>query len=659
MSLSTEATNPVESNGRSNGHPAKPVQMLPSVTIRFAGDSGDGMQLAGTQFTDTSALVGNDISTLPDFPAEIRAPAGTLAGVSGYQVHFSSNEIFTPGDEVDALVAMNPAALKTNVKSVKSGGIVIVNEDAFTPNDLKKAGYETSPLDDDSLKGYRLIKVQVNKLNAAATKDSGLGAKDTDRCKNMFALGLVCWLYGRPIEPTLEHIQQKFGARKPAVALANSQTLKAGYHYGETTELFTEAYQVPKAQLPAGRYRKITGNEATALGMVAAGRLAGKELIYCSYPITPASDILHNLAAHKNFGVITFQAEDEIAAVGAAIGASFGGALGCTGTSGPGLALKAEAMGLAVMTELPLVVIDVQRGGPSTGLPTKTEQADLLQVLHGRNGECPLPVIAASSPSDCFAAIIEAFTIATRYMTPVVFLSDGYIANGAEPWLVPDVSKLPKIQVDHPTAKNDDKGYMPYKRNAELARPWALPGTPGLEHRIGGIEKQDVTGNVNYEPNNHEHMVRTRQAKVDGITPAGPDVLWTGPETGDVLIIGWGSTFGAIKAATLELRKQGVQVSACHVRYMNPLPKRLGEMLAGFKQVLVPELNLGQFRGLLRNRFLVDAKGLNKVKGQPFTIGEIVRGVRALMAGRTGALEVDVTTDDITDNNIAGVPGGG
>src|SRR5688500_14817498 len=493
---SSEGTDRSSDNG-APPRPNKPITTLPSVTIRFAGDSGDGMQLAGTQFTDTSALVGNDISTLPDFPAEIRAPAGTLAGVSGYQVHFSSDEIFTPGDEVDALVAMNPAALKTNVKSVRPGdrmqvagtqfadtsalvgndistppdfpaeirapagtlagvsgyqvhfssdeiftpgdevdalvamnpaalktnvksvrpgGIVIVNEDAFTPNDLKKASYESNPIEDNSLTGYRHIKVQINKLNAAATKDSGLGAKDTDRCKNMFALGLVCWLYGRPIEPTLEHIQQKFGARKPAVALANSATLKAGYHSGETTELFSESYQVPKAKLPAGRYRKITGNEATALGMIAAGKLAGKELIYCSYPITPASDILHNLAAHKNMDVITFQAEDEIAAVGAAIGASFGGALGCTGTSGPGIALKAEAMGLAVMTELPLVVIDVQRGGPSTGLPTKTEQADLLQVLPGRNGECPLPVIAASSPSDCFAAIIEAFSIASNYL---------------------------------------------------------------------------------------------------------------------------------------------------------------------------------------------------------------------------------------------------
>src|SRR5687767_409027 len=468
MSVSSQATPSVEhpqSDGQGNGQQRKPVHTLPSVTIRFAGDSGDGMQLAGTQFTDTSALVGNDISTLPDFPAEIRAPAGTLAGVSGYQVHFSSDEIFTPGDEVDALVAMKPAALKTNVKSVRRGGIVIVNEDAFTPGDLKKAGYETNPIEDDSLKAYRLIKVQINKLNAAATKDSGLGAKDTDRCKNMFALGLVCWLYGRPVEPTLEHIQQKFGARKPAVALANSQTLKAGFHYGETTELFSEAYQVPKAKLPAGQYRKITGNEATALGMIAAGRLAGKELIYCSYPITPASDILHNLAMYKNFGVITFQAEDEIAAVGAAIGASFGGALGATGTSGPGIALKAEAIGLAVMTELPLVIVNVQRGGPSTGLPTKTEQADLLQAYYGRNGECPVPVIAACSPADCFAAAIEAFSVAVRYMTPVLLLTDGYLANGSAPWLIPGVNKLPRIKIEHPSPVNRDNGVMHHQRD--------------------------------------------------------------------------------------------------------------------------------------------------------------------------------------------------
>jgi 2-oxoglutarate ferredoxin oxidoreductase subunit alpha len=636
MSLITEdALNPSGAGSQST----KPLHALPSATIRFAGDSGDGMQLAGTQFTDTSALVGNDISTLPDFPAEIRAPAGTLAGVSGYQIHFSSTEIFTPGDEVDALVAMNPAALRTNLVFVRDGGIVIVNEDSFDPVHLKKAGYSANPLEDDSLKKYRLIRVPIDKLNAAATKETGLGNKDIDRCKNMFALGLVYWLYGRPIEPTLRHIEEKFG-KKPIVAQANALTLKAGYHFGETTELFVEQYNVPKAKLHPGVYRKITGNEATAIGMIAAAQLAGKQLLYCSYPITPASDILHALSRQKNFGVITFQAEDEIAAIGAAIGASFGGALGSCGTSGPGIALKAEAIGLAVMTELPVVIIDVQRGGPSTGLPTKTEQADLLQVLHGRNGESPVPVIAASSPADCFAAVIEAFTIAVKYMTPVIFLSDGYLANGAEPWLVPDVSKLEKIVVHHPTESNDPSGYMPYKRDENLVRPWALPGTPGLEHRLGGLEKQDVTGNVNYEPANHEKMVRLRAAKIAGIKPAGPDLLWTGPESGEVLIVGWGGTFGAIKAATLELRRQGMAVSACHIRYMNPLPERLGPLMKQFKHVLIPELNLGQLRLLLRSRYLIDAKGLNKVKGQPFTILEIIHGVRSLLANRVKGSEV-------------------
>jgi 2-oxoglutarate ferredoxin oxidoreductase subunit alpha len=625
----------------------KPVTVLPSVAVRFAGDSGDGMQLAGTQFTDTSALFGNDISTLPDFPAEIRAPAGTLAGVSGFQIHFSSNDIYTPGDDVDALVAMNPAALKTNLKAVRKGGIVIVNSDAFGATDLKKAGYEANPLDDNSLKGYRLVKVPINKMTSEAAKDTGLGAKEIDRCKNMFALGLLYWLYGRPLDASLLHIEQKFGAKKPAVARANELVLKAGFHFGETTELFDENYQVPKAKLPPGKYRKITGNEATAIGIVAVSKLSGKDVIYCSYPITPASDILHQLSAHKNFNVVTFQAEDEIAAIGAAIGASFGGALGVTGTSGPGVALKSEAIGLAVMTELPVVIVDVQRGGPSTGLPTKTEQSDLLQVIYGRNGESPVPVIAAASPSDCFNAIIEAFQVAAKYMTPVIFLSDGYLANGSEPWLIPDVAKLPKIEVTHPTEKNDAKGFMPYKRNADGARPWAVPGTPGLEHRIGGLEKQDVTGNVNYEPANHEKMVRLRAAKVANIQPPGQDLLWTGPEKGDVLIIGWGGTYGAIKAATLELRQQGVQVSACHVRYLNPLPKRLESLMKEFKHVLVPELNLGQLRTLLRNRYLVDAKGLNKVKGQPFTIHEIVTGVRALLAGHVGPYEVNAETNDV------------
>jgi 2-oxoglutarate ferredoxin oxidoreductase subunit alpha len=619
-------------NGKSNGH--RRITQLSDVTVRFAGDSGDGMQLAGTQFTDTSALLGNDISTLPDFPAEIRAPAGTLAGVSGFQVHFSSDDIFTPGDSLNALVAMNPAALKTNLKSLKGEGILIVNEDAFTQKDLNKAGYSTNPLEDGTLQHYRLIKVPINKLTATAAKDTGLGAKDIDRCKNMFALGLVYWLYDRPLGPTIEHIKQKFG-KKPQIAEANQLALKAGYAFGETAELFNEQYQVPKAKLPAGKYRKITGNEAMAIGMVAASKLADKEMIYCSYPITPASDILHNLSAMKHYGIVTFQAEDEIAAMGAAIGVSFGGSLGVTGTSGPGVALKAEAIGLAVMTELPVVIIDVQRGGPSTGLPTKTEQADLLQVMFGRNGECPVPVIAACSPSDCFHAAIEAFRVATTYMTPVMLLSDGYIANGSEPWLIPQFEQLPKIEINHPTQKNDDRGFMPYKRDESLARPWALPGTAGLEHRIGGLEKQDVTGNVNYEPANHEKMVRLRQAKVNNLKPPGQDLIWTGPEGGELLIVGWGSTFGAIKGATLELRAAGLSVSACHIRYLNPLPAGLGEKLKSFKQVLIPEMNLGQLRLLLRSKYLVDAKGLNKVRGQPFTIAEIVSGAKAILEGNS------------------------
>ncbi len=616
----------------------KPTRRLPDVTVRFAGDSGDGMQLAGTQFTDTSALLGNDISTFPDFPAEIRAPAGTLAGVSGYQIHFSSTEIYTPGDEVDALVAMNPAALKTNLGSVKDGGIIIVNEDAFRPTDLKKAGYESNPLEDGSLANYRLIKIPISKLNAEATKDSGLTVKEQDRCKNMFALGVVYWLYSRPLDATLEHIEKKFGARKPAVAAANAATLKAGYAYGETLELFHEQYEVPKAKLHPGTYRKITGNESLALGIAAASHLAGKQVLYASYPITPASDILHQLSGLKHFGIVTFQAEDEIAAIGAAIGASFGGALGITGTSGPGIALKSEAMGLAVMTELPVVIVDVQRGGPSTGLPTKTEQADLMQVMFGRNGECPVPVIAAASPADCFNAAIEAFAVAVRYMTPVVLLSDGYIANGAEPWLIPDVASLPKISVEHPTTLPEGEIFRPYQRNDHGSRPWAIPGTPGFEHRIGGLEKEDVTGNVSYDPANHERMVQLRAAKVANITPAGEAYLWTGEQQGEVLLVGWGGTFGAIKAATLELQKEGIQVSHCHLRYLNPLPD-LTEIFKQFKQVIVPELNLGQLRMLLRDRFLVDAKGINKVRGQPFTVGELVRGVKSRLNGTTDERE--------------------
>lgn len=607
----------------------KPTVQLPCVTIRFVGDSGDGMQLTGTQFSDTSAMAGNDISTLPDYPSEIRAPAGTLAGVSGYQIQFSSSDIFTPGDEVDTLVAMNPAALRANLKSVRSGGMVIVNEDAFTVVDLRKAGYDDNPIEGESMPGYRLVKVPIDRLNAETLKSSGLTKKEIDRCKNFFTLGLLCWLYDRPLEPTQKYIEAKFGKKAPLLAKANSDVLQAGFDYGETAELFPVQYVVDKANLPSGRYRKVTGNEAVALGLVTAAKLAGKDLFYGSYPITPATDILHNLADMKNAGVVTFQAEDEIAGIGSAIGAAFGGAIAATGTSGPGAALKSEAIGLAVMTELPLVIVNVQRGGPSTGLPTKTEQSDLFQAVLGRNGECPVPVIAATSPSDCFSATVEACTIAVRYMTPVILLTDGYIANSAEPWLIPDVKSMPKIEITHPTAPNDASGFQPYKRNTDGARPWAIPGTPGLEHRIGGLEKQDGGGAVSHDPANHQKMVNLRAAKVAGIQPAGAPFYWTGPEHGDVLIVGWGGTHGAIKAATLELRKQGAAVSACQVRYLNPFPQRLGELLRKFKTILVPELNLGQLALLLRAQYRIETVSLSKVRGQPMTVGEVIAAAKA------------------------------
>ncbi|HEX2970830.1 MAG TPA: 2-oxoacid:acceptor oxidoreductase subunit alpha, partial [Tepidisphaeraceae bacterium] len=562
------------------------------------------------------------------------APAGTVAGVSGFQVHFASDDILTPGDEVDALVAMNPAALKTNLKSVKAGGIVIVNEDAFTESELKKAGYTHNPLENGTASGYRLIKVPIDRLNAEAVKDVGLTGKQVDRCKNFYALGVASWLYSRPLEPTLAYIEEKFGKKNPAAAKANTLTLKAGYYYGESCELFDQQYQVGKAKLAAGTYRKVTGNEAVALGMVTAAHLAGKELFYGSYPITPASDILHNLSSYKNYGVVTFQAEDEICAMGATIGAAFGGALAATGTSGPGLALKTEGIGLAVITELPMVIVDVQRGGPSTGLPTKTEQSDLFQALIGRNGECPVPVIAAASPADCFDATVEAFRIAVKYMTPVMLLTDGFIGNSAEPWLVADVSKLEKIPVEHPTQPNDAKGFWPYKRNADGARPWAIPGTPGLEHRVGGLEKADGVGTVSHDPANHDRMVNLRAAKVAGIKPAGAPYLWTGPESGDVLLLGWGGTYGHIKAATMALRGQGVAVSACQLRYINPLPADLGEKLKKFKRVILPEINLGQLRLWLRAKYLIDIQGLNCVRGQPFTVHEIVECVRTAVGAK-------------------------
>jgi 2-oxoglutarate ferredoxin oxidoreductase subunit alpha len=605
------------------------TETLDAVAIRFAGDSGDGMQLTGTQFTNTSAIVGNDLSTLPDFPAEIRAPAGSLGGVSGYQINFSNRDIHTPGDSVHALMAMNPAALKTNIADLNYGGILVVNSDAFSETNLKKAGYDSNPLEDGSLKNYQLHSLPISQLNAEAVKGTGLSTKAAERCKNFFCLGLVYWLYSRPLDTSLDWIEKKFG-KSPAVAEANTAALKAGYYYGETAEIFPVTYRVEKATIEPGRYRKITGNEALALGMITAATLAGKQLVYCTYPITPASDILHELSRRKNFNVKTLQAEDEIAAVCMAIGASFAGEFGVTGTSGPGVALKAEAIGLAVITELPLVIVNVQRGGPSTGLPTKTEQSDLLQAVWGRNGECPLPVLAASTPSDCFDMAIEAFRIAVQYMTPVMLLSDGYLANGAEPWLIPAVSSLPKIEVKHAT---DPQTYKPYSRNDRLSRPWAIPGTPDLQHRIGGLEKSNITGNVNYEAENHELMVELRAAKVAGIAKDLPLLEVHGDESGELLVLGWGSTAGAIVSAVDNCRDRGLEVSCAHLKYINPFPKNLGEVLSRFKKVLIPEMNRGQLSIKIRAEFLVPTITFSKVQGKPFRIDELEEKFKEVLAG--------------------------
>ncbi len=611
------------------------VEELESVTIRFAGDSGDGMQLAGTQFTNASAILGNDIATFPDFPAEIRAPAGTLAGVSGFQVHFSSRDIHTPGDTLNTLVAMNPAALKTNLKDLQAGGTLVLNSDAFGASDLHKAGYKTSPLEDGSLKGYRVIKVPINKLNRDAVAEVKLSPREADRCKNFFALGLVYWMYERPLEPTLKWIREKF-AKNPAVLEANTRTLKAGYNFGETTETMPVHYRVPRAHIKPGRYRKITGNEALAMGLVVATQLANVPLVYCSYPITPASDILHYLSDMKRYGVRAMQAEDEIAAIGMAIGASFGGGLGVTATSGPGVCLKSEAINLAIMTELPCVIIDVQRGGPSTGLPTKTEQADLLQALYGRNGESPVAILAPCSPADCFLMTFEAVRLAIRFMTPVFLLSDGYLANGAEPWLIPRLEGLPRIVVKHPTDPNSPGNgqahFLPYKRDERLVRQWAIPGTPGLEHRIGGLEKEDVTGNVSYDPANHEHMTRTRAQKIANIANDIPLLEVNGPAQGDLLVIGWGGTYGSILSAVERAQRKGYKVASAHLRYLSPMPRNTGEVLKRYKRVLVPELNCGQLRLLLRAEFLIDAIGLNKVQGRPFLVSEIEEKIAQLLA---------------------------
>jgi 2-oxoglutarate/2-oxoacid ferredoxin oxidoreductase subunit alpha len=609
---------------------SKAVVELDAATVRFCGDSGDGMQLAGTQLTNTSALAGNDIATFPDFPAEIRAPRGTKAGVSGFQIRFASTEIFTPGDQVDALVAMNPAALTTNLVDLVTGGILIVNKDSFDEKGMAQAGYKTNPLDDGSLDGYQLFPVEMTRLTRLAVDGLGLGVKESDRCRNFYAMGLTFWLYDRSLEPTLRYIDEKFG-KMPAVAEANRRALKAGYNYGETTDAMASQFTVNKAELTPGVYRNITGNQALAWGLVAAANRSGCDLFYGSYPITPASDILHELVRHKNFGVRTFQAEDEIAAVTTAIGASFGGAMGVTASSGPGIALKTEAIGLAVMTELPLLIINVQRGGPSTGLPTKTEQADLFQALFGRNGECPVPVVAASSPADCFAAAFDAWRIAVRHMTPVFILTDGYIANGAEPWRIPDIDALPQIVVKHPEGKQNGEVFLPYARDERLARPWALPGTPGLMHRIGGLEKQDITGNINYEPANHEHMVNLRARKVALVAADIPPQEIDGPASGKLLVISWGGTYGACATAVRASRARGGSVSHVHLRYLNPFPSNLGELIRRFDKVLIPELNRGQLRMVIRAEFLIDAIGLNKIQGKPFAVREVVEKIEELL----------------------------
>lgn len=613
--------------GNNGNNHNKIIKEIPSVTIRFAGDSGDGMQLTGNQFTDTAAIFGNDIGTLPDFPAEIRAPAGTTYGVSGFQLQFSSSEVYTPGDELDVLVAMNPAALKVNIKDLKKGGVLIVNSDSFELKNLQLAGYTTNPLDDNSLDDYELIEIPITKTTLEVLKELQLSQKAAVKCKNFFALGLMYWLYERSMEKTVSWIDEKF-SKDPLIAEANKRALKAGYHFGETSEIFSGRYNIRPAKLPSGTYRSISGNEALAIGLVAASVKSGLKTFLATYPITPASDILHYLSKHKNFGIMTFQAEDEIASVTAAIGASFTGSLGVTSTSGPGVALKTEAIGLAVMTELPLIVINVQRGGPSTGLPTKTEQADLMQAIYGRNGECPVAVVAPCSPSDCFNMIFEAVKIATQFMTPVMFLSDGYLANGSEPWKVISASELPEIKINFRTEK---EGFFPYLRDENLSRPWAVPGTPGLEHRIGGLEKQNITGNVNYEPENHETMVKLRAQKIANIANYIPDLSVNGDEQGELLILGWGSTYGAIIAASENVRAKGKKVSYAHLRYLNPLPKNLGTVLSNFKKVLIPEMNLGQLNKIIRSEFLTDTIALNKIQGLPFKAKEIENKIEEIL----------------------------
>jgi len=629
MALPPEAAGGAAQSSSSGGSAAHKRERRDSVVIRFAGDSGDGMQLAGMQFTAESALAGNDIATLPDFPAEIRAPAGTIAGVSGFQVNFSSGEVFTAGDEPTVLVAMNPAALKANLDDVPPNGVIIVDKEAFSDANLKRAGYTSNPLTDHSLDKYQVFTVDITKLTTTALHDTGLNNRAVFRCRNLFVLGMLSWLYQRPIESTVNWLEGRF-KKTPEVLNANLKALRAGYAYGETTEMFASSYEVPPARIVPGTYRNITGNTATALGFVAAAVKAGRPLFLGSYPITPASDVLHDLAALKNFPVYTFQAEDEIAGVSSAIGAAFGGAIAITTTSGPGMNLKAEAIGLAVKTELPIVITDIQRAGPSTGMPTKPEQADLLMALYGRHGESPLPVIAAATPADCFECAYEAVRIAVKYMTPVILMTDGQLANGAEPWLLPETSRLPEIKVDFRT---DPEGFLPYIRDEEtLSRPWAIPGTPGLEHRIGGLSGEDRTGNVSYSPANNELMVRTRARKIAGIVrEIPPTEIFGDTNGGELVVLGWGSTYGSIREAVKQLRGKGKSVSHIHLRYLNPLPQDLGDQLRKFRKVMVAEMNMGQLIKVVRADYLIDAIGCNKIQGRPFKVSELTNRItRAL-----------------------------
>jgi 2-oxoglutarate ferredoxin oxidoreductase subunit alpha len=602
------------------------AKRLPGATVRFAGDSGDGMQITGSQFTASTALAGNDLATFPDFPAEIRAPAGTTYGVSGFQIHFAATDVFTPGDAPDVLVAMNPAALKTNLKDLQNGGLLIVNTGAFSSLNLKKAGYESNPLEDDTLQGYNVVRVDITKSTLAAVKEVGLSTKEAGRCKNFWTLGLMFWIYGRSPQPTIEWLQKKFKSL-PQVAEANILALKAGHAYGETAEFSHYRYEVPAAPTEPGTYRNIGGNVATAWGLVAAAELSGVPMVMGAYPITPASDILHELSRHKGFGVTTIQAEDEIAAVCAAIGASYAGNIGVTATSGPGMALKGEGIGLAVATELPLVIINIQRGGPSTGLPTKTEQADLMQAIYGRNGEAPVAVIAAQSPGDCFFMAIEAVRLATKYMAPVILLTDGYLANGAEPWKIPKVEDLPRLDIKFRT---DPEGFHPFLRDENLARPWAVPGTPGLRHRIGGLEKDYDSGHISYDPENHQKMCEVRRDKIAKMAEDVPEQgIEEGATTGKLLVLGWGSTYGAIRQAVRSSREKGLDVSHAHVRYLNPLPRNLATLLGGFDRILVPELNLGQLSRLLASELGVIVSSFPKIQGQPFRIAELEERIQA------------------------------